>query len=312
MNLETFVCMAELGGLTPAARSLGIPKSTVARRVERLEAELSVALVQRTSRGMLLTDVGRALVERCAASLREIHAVEDTLTDSSARPTGRLSIALPADGSASGGLISLVTTFGSKFPGVQLRLRTINVNQTAIDKLEDGCDVVFQFSMTGAEDPATAGVDYVISRRLGRVPMGLVASPSYLAEHGAPRDVADLRRHRCSSIGEGPLTTNWLLRDASGRVQDAPLAPAMIADNGPALVALVIAGSGITLMPYHVSQAYIEQGLLWPILPEWSPPPLVLRLLWLRSRHLAPRIRAFVDHVQARLAELRWLITTPD
>lgn len=122
VNLETFVCVAELGGMTPAARSLGIPKSTVARRVERLEAELGVALVQRIGRGLALTDDGRALVERCAASLREIQAVEDTLTDSSARPSGKLSVALPLDGSVSAGLISLVTTFSSDFSAVRVRL----------------------------------------------------------------------------------------------------------------------------------------------------------------------------------------------
>ena len=308
VNLETFVCMAELGGLTPAARSLGIPKSTVARRVERLEAELGVALVQRTGRGLALTDDGRALVERCTAALREIHAVKDTLTDSSARPTGNLSVALPVDGSASAGFIDLVTTFGSKFPGVRIRLQSINVNQTGIDRLEDGSDVVLQFSMEGTDDPAKAGVDYVISRRLGTVPMGLVASSEYIRTYGVPSDVDALCQHRCLTIGDGPSSNHWLLRDASGRVLELPITPALATDSAAALIALVVAGAGITIVPYHISQAYIEQGLLQPILQQWSPPSLILHLMWLRSRHLAPRVRAFVDHVQGRVGDLRWLV----
>lgn len=311
VNLETFVCMAELGGLTPAARSLKLPKSTVARRVERLEAELGVALVQRTGRGMTLTDDGRALVERCTASLREIHAVKDSLTDSRARPAGNLTIALPVDGIASAGLINLVTTFGQSFPDVQVRVRTIRVYQTGINSLEDGSDVVLQFSMSG-EEQLGAGVDYVISRRLGTVPMGLVASATYTNAHGVPEDVNDLHRHRCLTIGEGTMSSNWPLRNVSGRVLEMPINAAIITDDAPALIALVIAGAGITPMPYHISQAYIEQGLIRPILPQWSLPPLVLHLQWLRSRHLAPRVRAFVDHVQARLADLRWLITGRD
>ncbi len=310
VNLETFVCMAELGGLTRAARSLGIPKSTVARRVERLEAELGVALVQRTGRGLALTDDGRALVERCAASLREIHAVKDTLTDSSARPTGKLSVALPLDGSVSAGLISLVTTFSAKFSGVRVRLQSINPRQTSIEKLEDGSDVVLQFSLSGADEPMTGGVDYVISRRLGTVPMGLVASSRYIDAHGAPDAIDDLRLHRCLTISEGPMSAAWLLRDTSNRVHEVPIAPAIHVDDPTALLALVMAGAGISIMPYHISQAYIEQGLMQPILQQWSPPPLVLHLQWLRSRHLAPRVRAFVDHVQARLCDLRWLITS--
>jgi DNA-binding transcriptional LysR family regulator len=310
VNLETFVCMAELGGLTPAARSLGIPKSTVARRVERLEAELGVALVQRTGRGLALTDDGRALVERCAASLREIQAVEDTLTDSSARPTGKLSVALPLDGSVSAGLISLVTTFSSDFSAVRVRLQSINPRQTGIEKLEDGSDVVLQFSLSGADEPMTGGVDYVISRRLGTVPMGLVASSQYADAHGVPDSLDDLHRHRCLTISEGPMSAAWLLRDASNHVHEVPIAPAIHVDDPTALLALVMAGAGISIMPYHISQAYIEQGLMQPILQQWSPPPLVLHLQWLRSRHLAPRVRAFVDHVQARLCDLRWLATS--
>lgn len=312
VNLETFVRMAELGGLTPAARSLGLPKSTVARRVERLEAELGVALVQRTGRAMALTDDGRALVERCTASLREIHAIKDTLKDSSAQPAGNLTIALPLDGGASEGLIHLVTGFAAKFPGVRVRLHSINARQAGIEKLEDGCDVVLQFSMLLADVPATASVDYVISRRLGTVPMGLVASSKYIDEHGLPGDVEDLRRHRCLTIGGSPLSDCWLLRDGSSRTLEVPITPAIISDDPTALLALIVAGAGISILPAHISRGYIERGLMQPVLQQWSPPSLDLHLQWLRSRHLAPRVRAFVDHVQASLADLSWLVTARD
>lgn len=308
VNLETFVYVAELGSYSAAAQALQVPKSTIARRVERLEEELGVALIQRTGRVLSLSDDGRALFERCAVSLREIHSVKDTLMDSTARPTGKLIIAMPT---ASAGLIELVTEFSLKCPGVQVELRGARVNQTGLGLLEDGSDVVFQFA--GERDRRTSvDVDYVISRRLGRVPMGLVASSKYLAEHGVPCRVEDLPAHRCLTVATPPYNTRWLLHDAQSREVEVPLAAAIISNDPGALTALVLAGAGIAIMPYHASQPYAEQGLLQTVLEQWSPPPLQLHLQWLRSRHLAPRVRAFVDHIQAHLVELRWLRASPD
>jgi LysR family transcriptional regulator, regulator for bpeEF and oprC len=312
VNLETFVYVAELGSYTAAARALEIPKSTVARRVERLEAELAVALVQRTGRVLSLTDDGRALFERCAVALREIHSVKYTIADSTARPTGKLTIALPVEASASAGLIELITAFSLRWPGVQVELRGARVNQTGLDLLEGGSDVVFQFSAEGLDQPRPVDVDYVISRRLGKIPMGLVASPKYLNVHGVPRSIADLQAHRCLTVAAPPYSTHWLLRDTANREEAVPLTPVMISNDPGALTALVLAGAGVTIMPYHASQPYVEQGLMQPVLERWSPQPLHLHLQWLRSRHLAPRVRAFVDHVQAHVGEVRWVLRSPD
>ncbi len=311
MNLETFVYVADLGSYSAAARALVIPKSTVARRVERLEAELGVALVQRTGRVLSLTDDGRALFERCAVSLREIHAVKLTILDSTARPTGKLIIALPIEASGSAGLIELITSFSLKSPGVQVELRGSRANHTGLDLLEDGSDVVFHFSV-GLDRSEPVDVDYVISRRLGKVPMGLVASAKYLEAYGVPSSLAELRAHRCLSVATPPYSTHWLLRDAANREEEVPLSPVMISNDGSVLTALVLAGAGIAIMPYHASQPYVEQGLLQPVLEPWALDPLHLHLQWLRSRHLAPRVRAFVDHVQAHLGDVRWLRTSTD
>lgn len=311
VNLETFVYVAELGSYSAAARALEVPKSTVARRVERLEAELGVALVQRTGRVLSLTDDGRALFERCAVALREINAVKFTILDSTARPTGKLIIALPIEASGSAGLIELITSFSLKSPGVQVELRGARANQTGLDLLEDGSDVVFQFS-AGLDRRGPVDVDYVISRRLGEVPMGLVASTKYLEAYGVPSSLADLRAHRCLSVATPPYNTHWLLRDAANREEEVPLSPVMISNDGSVLTALVLAGAGVAIMPYHASQPYVEQGLLQPVLEPWALHPLQLHLQWLRSRHLAPRVRAFVDHVQAHLGEVRWLRTSPN
>jgi DNA-binding transcriptional LysR family regulator len=312
VNLETFVYTAELGSFTAAARALKIPKSTVARRVERLEAELCVALIQRTGRVLSLTDDGRALFERCAVSLREIHSVKDSLVDSTARPTGKLIIALPVEASASAGLIELITAFSLKSPGVQVELRGSRVNQTGLDLLVEGSDVAFQFSPGGLDQRGPVDVDYMISRRLGKAPMGLVASSKYLDVHGVPQSVADLQAHRCVTVAAPPYSTHWLLRDAANHEVDVPLTPVMISNDPGALTALVLAGAGVAIMPYHASQPYVERGLIRPVLEQWSTHPLHLHLQWLRSRHLAPRVRAFVDHVQAYLGELRWLLPPPD
>jgi DNA-binding transcriptional LysR family regulator len=309
VNLETFVYTAELGSFTAAAQALEIPKSTVARRVARLEAELGVALVQRTGRTLSLTDDGMALFEQCAVSLREIHSAKDMFVDSAAHPAGKLVIALPVDASASAGLIGLVTAFSLKAPSVQVELRATRVNQTGVDLLEDGSDVVFALSAGALDQGEPVDVDYVISRRLGRIPMGLVASPQYLEVHGMPSSISDLHTHRCLAIA-APFNTRWLLRDSADCEEVVPITAAIISNDPSALTALVLAGAGVAVMPYHASQPYVEQGLMRPVLERWSPHSLQLHLQWLRSRFLAPRVRAFVDHVQANLGHLPWLQTS--
>jgi DNA-binding transcriptional LysR family regulator len=312
VNLETFVYVAELGSYTAAARALQVPKSTVARRVERLEAELGVALIQRSGRVLSLSDDGRALFERCAVSLREIQSIKYTLLDSVARPTGKLIIALPVEASASAGLIELIARFSLEAPGVQVELRGARVNHTGLDLLEDGSDVVFQFSPEGLDQRRPVDVDYVISRRLGKVPMGLVASPKYLEVHGVPRSIADLQAHRCLTVATPPFNTHWLLRDTANREEVVPISAVMTSNDPGALMGLVLAGAGVAVMPYHATQPYLEQGVMQQVLEQWSPPPLHLHLQWLRSRHLAPRVRAFVDHVQAHLGDVRWLLASTD
>jgi DNA-binding transcriptional LysR family regulator len=307
VNLETFVCVAELGSLAAAARALELPKSTVGRRIESLEEELGLELLSRRGRKFSLTDDGRALSERCAYSLREIRSVKEGLVDRSSRPSGKLVVATPVEAGASPGLISLAAAFSKDHSTVQVELRAMRINQSGVGLLEEGIDVVFQFSPVGFDAELLPAVDYVIARPLGRITGGLFASRSYLKAQGEPRSIAELASHRCLSVPDGPFARRWVLRSETNEEQELTIAPAMTSNDVMTIIALVTSGAGIALLPSHSSHPYVEQGVMKRVLPNWSPPPLHLHLLWLRSRHLAPRIRAFVDHVQSRVSELPWL-----
>jgi DNA-binding transcriptional LysR family regulator len=307
INLETFVCVAELGSLAAAARALDLPKSTVSRRIESLEAELGVALLSRRGRRLSLTDHGRALSERCAVSLRELRGVEESLMDLSSGPSGKLSVAMPVEASASPGLISLVAEFASGHPNVQVDLRAVRINQSGVALLEEGIDLVFQFSPVGFDAELLPSVDHVVARPLGRVTGGLFASRGYLDAQGEPRTIAELTAHRCLSAPDGPFARRWVLRSSSGQEELVEFTPAMTSNETLTIIGLILGHAGIALLPSHSSHPYVQQGVMKRVLPRWSPPPLHLHLLWVRSRHLAPRIRAFVDHMQSRTGDVEWL-----
>jgi DNA-binding transcriptional LysR family regulator len=307
INLETFVCVAELGSLAAAARALALPKSTVGRRIESLEEELGVPLLARRGRKLSLTDHGRTLSERCADALRALRGVEESLMERSSKRSGKLSLAMPVEASASPGLLSLVAGFASAHPEVQVDLRAVRINQSGIALLEEGIDLVFQFSPVGFDTELLPAVDHVVARPLGRVTGGLFAGRGYLEAHGEPRSIAELAGHRCLSAPDGPVARRWVLRSSSGQEELVEFTPAMTSNEMLTIIGLILGDAGIALLPSHSSHPYVQQGLMKRVLARWSPPPLHLHLLWMRSRHLAPRIRAFVDHMQSRAGDVPWL-----
>jgi DNA-binding transcriptional LysR family regulator len=214
---------------------------------------------------------------------------------------------MPVEASASPGLLSLVAGFASAHPEVQVDLRAVRINESGIALLEEGIDLVLQFSPVGFDTELLPSVDHVVARPLGRVTGGLFASRGYLEAHGEPRSIAELAGHRCLSAPDGPFARRWVLRSSSGQEELVEITPALTSNELLTIVGLILGDAGIALLPSHSSHPYVQQGVMKRVLPRWSPPPLHLHLLWMRSRHLAPRIRAFVDHMQSRARDVPWL-----
>lgn len=285
-DLDTFIVVVEAGTFTAAAEKLRVPKSTVSRRVARLEEQLGVALLKRASRSFEISDDGRALYERCAPALRDIADVERDLADSDAVPRGQLRVTTSIDFGTTDYVADLLATYGDKYPHVRVDLQITN---RMVDLLEENIDIAFRTHLA-----ALPSRDDLVARRLSSVSIGAYASPRYLQRFGTPASTGDLADHRVVSHG-----ANYL---AAWRA-----APCLTADDYRPVAAMLAAGAGLGVLPDFVASPYTARDRLVRVLPDWAAPSATLSVVWLRSRHLAPRVRAFIDLAvdRAATAELR-------
>lgn len=286
-DLATFVHVAELGTYAATARAEGVPRSTVSRRVARLEEELGVALLRRSARTFVLTDEGRILHDRAAPALREITRVERDLEG--AAPEGRLALTLPIDLATSGLMARLLTEFRAAHPAIDVSLTITN---RSVDLLEEGVDLALRMHTR----PLPSRDDLVV-RSLLRGTYGLYAAPSYVRT----RDPLGTME----AVMDGPTlghATAW---------RDTWLTePTVVADDFAPLLALAVAGAGVAGLPDFLAEDAISDGRLQRVAPSDGPGPAEerafrLSAVWLRTRHLAGRVRAFVDVAVAALEEHR-------
>lgn len=273
-DLNTYLVVVEAGTFTGAAAQLGVPKSTVSRRVARLEEELGLALLVRSSRSFEISDDGRALYERCAPALREVADVERDLADSASAPRGRVRLTTSIDFGTTEYLAELLARYAERYPRVRVELQLTN---RVVDLLEENIDLGFRTHIA-----ALPSRDDLVARRIGQVTIGVYASPGYVERFGAPASVEALNEHRTLSHSRAYLAA-W------------PSSPSLTADDYRPIAAMLAAGAGIGVLPDFVAAPHTGEDRLIRVLPDWAVPPATLSLVWLRSRHLAPRIRAFID-----------------
>ena len=297
-ELATFLAVAEHGTLRGAARELGVPTSTVSRRIERLERYLDQELLRRTARSVALSDAGRALAERAAPALREAHQAMHALGDRLAHPTGQLRLSAPPDLGASPVFAELIAGFTGRHRGVTL---AISLDTRQVDLFEEGFDLALRIH--GGQLPAS---DHLVASRLGTLRGGLYASPAYLERRGRPERPDDLVAHGLVGHAGATFRQGWPLQGPEGRLL-LEVRPQVVLDDFAPIGQLLAQGGGLGLLPPFVATPFVETGRLERVLPTWCMATSTLSLVWLRSRHLAPRVRAFVDHVKEATRDSAWL-----
>jgi len=286
IDLSTFCRVAAAGSLTRAAADLGVPKSTVSRRVARLEDELGLALLTRTGRSVALTDVGRRLYKRTEPSLREIRDVERELVDAFDEPAGTLRVTAPNDIGGTPWFVHMLTSYRARFPEVVIE---VELSNRMVDLVAEGVDVGLRAGSAGSSST-------LVSRALLRIEGGLYASPSYLERRGVPREPTDLSHHACVTHSAISRNGRWTLLHEDGH-QCEPVIGVVLSANDFNIVNQGIQdGAGIGFVPRFAAQPLLDSGELVRVLPQWRTPGGSLYLIWPASRHLAPRVRAFVDH----------------
>lgn len=276
-DLRTFVEVADAGGITPAARRLGVSKSIVSRRLARLEADLGVQLVARTTRGAALTEAGETFREHAARVCAEIDVARDAILPAGDL-RGRLRVAAP--------LSFGPTHFAPIFAQMAQRHPQLHVHTCYTDRF---VDLVAEGYDCGIRIGSLADSS-LVARRIGPIYGKFVASPDYVRTHGAPETPEALLAHEAIMQG----TETWQMTDGDRIVTVRPQGR-FKADNGAALVAAAVAGLGIARLPDGLTNDHLARGALVPVLTRFPPPPAGIYVVRPPGQHPARKIRVLTE-----------------
>ena len=286
--MTIFLAVAELRSFRAAAERLGVTRSAVSQAIRRLENQLGIALVQRTTRSVSLTEAGQGLYARAAPAMAEITAALDDAGDQQQMPRGllRLAVSTIAETFLSGPLLA---AFTERYPDVALEV-------TVTDQ---------EFDITAQGYDAGVRLGEVIEQDMIAIPASpdqrqiVVAAPAYLEKHGVPHHPRDLASHRC--IGWRPQPAGapyrWEFAD-NGRSFDVEVDPEVTTNDMWLMVRMACAGAGITFGMEETFAPYIARGELTPVLAPFCPTLPGFFLYYPNRRHPAPKLRALVQHVQ--------------
>jgi len=287
-EILVFTRVVQAGSFTAAARALGMPKSSVSRKVTALEDRVGARLLQRTTRKLGLTDAGRMYFERAARIVAEVEEADQAVGQLQAAPRGRLRVTAPL---SFGMLGPIVAGFLRRHPEVQVDLVCTD---RRVDLVDEGFDVAVR---AGPLDDST-----LVARSLGVIRRVLIAAPTYLRRRAAPRAPADLTAHACISFGAGPAPGVWVLR-AGERTAEVRVSPRYSVNDLDLMVEAARAGIGIALIPEFACTADLGAGRLRRVLAEWCSTETPVHAVYPTARHLSPKVVAFVDALRERFAQ---------
>ena len=293
-DLLIFASVADSGSFSRAAERMGLPKSTVSRRLAALEHRLGERLLLRTTRRQSLTEFGLQLLEHARQVVSEVEAVTALSERRQATPSGRLRVSMPSD-FANLLLADTLAAFIAMYPSIQLEL---DLSPRRVDLLGEGFDVVLR--MGKLPDDAS-----LAARRLAVFSFGLYASPNYLAEHGEPVDPDDLARHAAIRMlmANGDVAA-WTLSQGEQRWQGIP--PGRAGANAPELlIKLACAGAGIAAVPDYFALPDVHRGALRRVLPGWCLPSHTAWAVFPERKLMPVKTRVFIDMLQTALAQVQ-------
>ena len=289
-GLLAFVKTADLGSFVAAGRALEISASAVGKGVARLEQEVGVRLLQRSTRRIQLTDEGRLFHERSRRILDDLDDAQAMLSHAREVPRGRLRVSAPIVGYHF--LMPVIPDFLVRYPEVEL---DINFTDRTVDLIDEGVDVAIR----SGDLPDSR----LVSRPLNPFRLMLCASPAYLTRHDMPRAVRDLERHaaiRFRHPSSGKLL-DWPMAQPTADAETR-LRTVLACNNMEAVLAAALRGLGIACMPDFLVREALADGRLLSVLDEQIGARGQFKALWPSSRHLSPKVRVFVDHLGKQLS----------
>jgi DNA-binding transcriptional LysR family regulator len=281
-NILIFVKVAQFESITRAARSLGMPISTVSRRLSVLESELGVSLLRRTTRRVTLTAQGREYFNQCQEPLNLLQEAERVLTQTQKKPEGLLRITVPVILSQEP-FFNFLSAFLKDHAGIRIELVVTNV---LVDLSAENIDLAIRVGEL--KDSS------VIVRRLGTSAYHLVAAPEYLKARSRPVEPADLKAHDCVMFNAKNNEREWELVNGKRTVR-VHISGRVASRDITSVNALVLRGHGIGLLPSTYCDEGIAKGKLLRVLPKWTSSPIPMFALYSSRKYLPLRLSVFLE-----------------
>ncbi len=292
-SLRAFTQVVNAGGFAAAAREMGLSRSQVNKLVIALENELGVQLLHRSTRVVTPTETGLAFHQQCVEILASLEEAERSITQLQSEPRGRLRINAPMSFGTMH-LAPAVADFLVQYPDLEVQL---TLNDRFVDPIEEGFDVTVRIAKL--QESASLIVHPLVS-----VQQVLCAAPSYLATHGTPVHLDELRSHSCLHYGQLAVEDQWTLMGVEGE-QKISVNGVLCSNNGEVLRDAAVRGLGITLLPMFIVGQELQQGTLQQVLPDYEPPDLSIAVIYPVNRHLSTKVRLLTDFLHDRFGDQR-------
>ncbi|MBB2755440.1 UNVERIFIED_ORG: DNA-binding transcriptional LysR family regulator [Rhizobium aethiopicum] len=285
-DIAVFVTVARYGSFSRAAHSLGMPVSTVSRKVTSLEEQLGVTLLQRTTRKLSLTAQGSAYFDRCSEPLAHLVDAEQALTEAQRKPEGLLKISVPVIFGQEV-FYEFVSAFLKTYPEIQVDLFVTNL---FLDLIAENIDLGIRFGEL--KDSS------IVAQRLGKSVRYLVAAPDYMKGRPLPSKPEDLKHHQCVLLNGRNGEAEWHLVSGLKSVRQQVSGPVSSRDF-EAVSAFTYRGHGIGLLPSTYCDDEIRRGELIRLLPDWSSEEIFVHAVYPTRRFLPLRLQVFLEALKA-------------
>lgn len=287
-NMDLFVAVAKACSFRGAAEALGLPNSTVSRRVAQLEQSLGLRLFNRSTRRVDLTEAGQLYFQHCKRLIEEAELAHLELSRLHTEPSGVIRASLPVDFSVLY-LAPLLADFAQRYPRIRFDL---DLTPAQTDLRSEPVDLSIRIGAPHADKEG-----HLIARPLAKLARGLFASPTYLAQHGNPSSPQELLQHQCLRVFDADWTLTHTPTQTSHSVA---ISGTFVANNIGMLRQLALHHQGIFLATPSMITADLAQGDLLRILPDWEPSPVQVYALT-TTRLLSTKVRTLLDYLVERL-----------